>query len=211
MRSRVTVRGALSGALVVMAFTASPVRADPVRIVAGVAQLEVGAGTDAIFDLLTADAAYAGQVFGDEPGITVTAGVVPRLVSGSRFDFSSEWNISFAHDEGAMGLNHWKGRFSFRAGSGTLTCEDFPDSTMCEAVALFDFAGVLTGFDRSGSAVLRRDLVGRGTSAGIFDSLRASGFPILQYSFDDAATVPEPATVLLTGAGLATLIRRRRR
>jgi hypothetical protein len=97
--------------------------------------------------------------------------------------------------------------------ASALTVKTTPSATPTP----FQLSGTLTLWERTEEgqgAVLFNDRVfGSGTATWQFVPNPATGNPLVSgvtYEFDDVATVPEPATVLLVGAAVAGLAARRR-
>jgi PEP-CTERM motif-containing protein len=81
-----------------------------------------------------------------------------------------------------------------------------------EVRSAFTFSGIVRGLDGS-SEVFQRRLAGSGTVSIPFDVTGNTYFGednTIAFLFEDAAPVPEPGTIALLGAGVATLIARRR-
>jgi hypothetical protein len=97
--------------------------------------------------------------------------------------------------------------------ASNLTVNSTPSATPTP----FQLSGTLTLWARTeegqGPVLFNDHVFGSGTATWQFVPNPATGNPLVSgvtYEFDDVATVPEPATVLLLGAALAGLAARRR-
>ena len=186
--------------------------ADPVRVTGG--SLSFDTGDPPAFNVLTS----TGQVFEAEgfrldwpatcffqcsPGVAIPIAAVATESDDSAFfradgvDLFPVMHLSISGTPVTLGSD---------IGTPNGPFEDFRRP--------FTFAGRLTGFaapDRLGPPVFDVTLTGSGTArlSMALEDGRYS-FSSLDYNFDAADPVPEPATLLLVGAGAGLIWRRRR-
>jgi hypothetical protein len=148
-----------------------------------------------------------GTVYRDEAGAALDFSSPRAAHTGYPVDTSSRWSIYQAWDLDTPPFqDYWAGSFQFSGGLAPLACVSKEGDYDCTAKTPFTFTGSLTHYDEGGRPLLKRDLIGSGRATLAIDE---NLIPLaLGYVFDDAAPVPEPATLLLFATGLGAIGRR---
>ena len=208
---------------------ARPVSADPVEL-AFPSRLNVDAGDPLEFRFFGPfgevggwiaspwqDNTPAGRCMPCAPGtvINLDAMIGPGDLSGRGELSNSYWDTDPSDD--LAGLTHpvyWDGFLRFDTGGATFTATA---GWNADPLARFTFTGELIGYldpARTGTPVFHETFAGQGNvylslQPYPFDNPTALFFSSNRYEFDAAQDpVPEPATMLLAGAGLAYIGRR---
>jgi hypothetical protein len=188
--------------------------ADPVRIISGTASIYQGAEYPEVFFRLVGEGFEGGGVtYRDERTAEFTTAAVPEpLSTGAGFNLSTHWTFD-ATGNLDNGISGWLGEFQFIGGDSTLSCSSDDWASCRTSVAPFSFVGTLAGYHETGALVLRRQLTGRGRGSAYFvtDPDRSGPRVSYDFTFEDAAPVAEPGTVILLTTGLVALVARQRR
>lgn len=199
-----------------------PASADPVTITAGHTEVLLGAGL--------ARGALQGEDFSMTFGAdgfraAVALDCVPCL-PGATVNLGGFFNLPRVGGSAVVDGTTYP-QIYFDGMTGTFTSPSFVvtgESTVT-LTQPFTYTGSVSGYLIDPwifgitEPAFTRTLTGRGTASATFIFNRFSEEPDgvmftatdLRYDFDDAAPVPEPATMLLCGAGTAFLMVRRRR
>ena len=153
---------------------------------------------------------------------TVATDCVP-CVAGDSVNFSAEFNLPRASGRALVdGMSYSQ---IFLEMTGTFSAPSFQISGSETVIrsSPFTYAGTIAGFlidpweHGPTTPAFTKSLTGRGTASAtfIFFDGGDEGRPSftaddLRYDFEDPAAVPEPATLLLCGAGMAVMGVRRR-
>jgi hypothetical protein len=213
---------ALATTFLTVALAIRPAVAEPIMITGGSVQLNGFSGTVTLVGerdfSLAAVIGVSDGFFG--PWLQCNLG--PACVPGSELDLSARWTGTSLHGATATldgetftgaGALQSKAQVSLRP-IGSVIAPAF-DANTALVVAPFLLEGLFSYSNATG-ALITESLFGQGTvSLSLRSFFRTdAGLPLAwaytaaQYDFEPT---PEPATILLTGAGIAALLRRRLR
>ena len=217
-------RAGLMGAILV-ALTALPAGADPILVTGGTVQVEVSLSSARL------------MLEGDDFFLSVATGDFFAGIAGGPFPFATpadlggEWQPTDlrAGEAFVNGVHYPEVYIGFGQSQGTFTTPpvDVSGAGTTLVTAPFSFMGTVTAFANAsalpadaplftlqlngvGIATARFQILpAQGGTPAVYNPMHLEGADYhLRYEF---APVPEPATLLLVGAGLAAAARRRRR
>lgn len=202
------------------------VQADPIRVTSG--HLGVSSTDPPHFFLASDSFDLGGLLMVEEGSLDIfRTTCTPVCVPGTAFNGSASASGVERLAEGSgtvAGVEYdelfFTGSLNFSAPDAFVPSAGPPGTGVPEVMLPFAFSGHITAFvdaARTGPPVLDSALVGSGTATFAFTELfprRPDGgleFAQVDYEFESANVVPEPATLLLFGTGGAILAWRRKR
>lgn len=214
--------------LLLALLTASTARADTIVVSAGAAT--VAWDDPPFFDLMgdgfhlfsgffsvpasPQDACFDGCVPGEVVNLGTVMGGAPTFDLGQA-QIAVVNGVTYASQSEPGTWLSLTGEFSFSVGEVTIPPLSTGDDLALFLTAPFAFMGSVAGFpqDQTGAASLFDvDLEGSGTATlRLINTGDRWRFPEVRFAFDDSAPVPEPASFLLVGGGVAGLAVRHQR